>query len=156
MHRRIALSIALALSVALLSLMSSGSTAQAQQQIRFRADTGLFTLGQNQVLRLTAVFDFNNDGDVAGADFARVRFRRMKYVEADNVYQVAAQDVTDPVTLRPGEAASIVTDNVDPDEFLGRVVVESNRRNVRATATIINTLTGETASHIIMANTEGD
>jgi hypothetical protein len=32
----------------------------------------------------------------------------------------------------------------------------SNHRSVRATATIINTITGETTSHIIVANTDGD
>jgi hypothetical protein len=38
----------------------------------------------------------------------------------------------------------------------GRGIVTSNRRDMRVTASIINTTTGETASHIIMANTEGD
>jgi hypothetical protein len=37
-----------------------------------------------------------------------------------------------------------------------RIMVQSNSRNVRATAMIINTVTGETTSHIIIANTEGD
>jgi hypothetical protein len=38
----------------------------------------------------------------------------------------------------------------------GRGIVSSSRRNVRVTASIIKALTGETTSHIIMANTEGD
>ena len=38
----------------------------------------------------------------------------------------------------------------------GRGIVSSNRRDAVVTAAIINTLTGETTSHIIMANTDGD
>lgn len=160
MKRRITLSLALALSV-LVSLVTLPTTAQAQQRIRFRADTGLVKLGRNQVLRLDVTFDrdVNNIADEAQA---LVRFSTIKYVQgscnSDGVCKhVAAGTVTaGPYSLASGEAASIVTDNVDPDEFFGRVMVVSNRRKMRATATIINTATGETTSHIIMANTEGD
>jgi hypothetical protein len=151
MKRRIALSIALALGVLLVSLASSDSTARAQKQARFSADTGIVTLGPNQVLRVTAVVD--------GADFLALRFRRMQYAQgtcAGEVCKLASVTdlILDPVTVMAGQAASM---NLTQDGFNGvRIVVQSNRRNVRATATVINTVTGETTSHIIMANTEGD
>lgn len=153
MKRKMTLTIALALSVVFVSLMSSDSTTQAQQQVRFRADTGIVTLGPNQVLRVTVT------AAVDGADFLTVRFRRMQYAQGacnGGVCKLASVTdlVFDPVTLMPGEAASIDITQGGSDGVRG--VVQSNRRNVQATATIINTVTGETTSHIIMANTEGD
>ena len=62
--------------------------------------------------------------------------------------------IIDPMILKPGEAASL---DLAQSGFKGvRIVVQSNRRNVQATAMIIDTVTGETTSHIIIANTEGD
>jgi hypothetical protein len=152
MKRKITLTMALALGVLLVSLTSSDSTARAQQQAKFRADTGIVTLGPNQVLRVTATV-------VDGNDFLAVRFRRMQYAQGTCVGEVCklasvTDLIIDPVTLMAGEAASM---NLSQDGFKGvRIMVQSNRRNVRATAAIINTVTGETTSHIIMANTEGD
>ena len=162
MKHRMTLSAALVLCVASLSLISSDSTAQAQQRQRFRADTGVVTLGPNQVLRIDVTFDRDVNNAIGDQEHtALVRFSTIKYVQgscnSDGVCKhISVGTVTAvPYTLVPGEAASIV-DIVDPDEFFGRVVVVSNRRNLRATATIMNTITGETTSHIIMANTEGD
>ena len=151
MKRRLALSIALTLSIVLLSLLSSDSTAHAQQRTRFLADTGIVTLGPNQVLRVTVA------APVDGADFLAVRFRRMQYAQgacSGGVCKLASVTdlILDPFTLMSGEAASIVVDPSDPS---GNTVRSSNRK-ARVTATIVNTLTGETTSHIIMANTEGD
>jgi hypothetical protein len=62
--------------------------------------------------------------------------------------------ILDPLTLMPGEAASM---DLAQDGFNGvRIMVQSTHRNVQASAMIINTVTGETTSHIIIANTEGD
>jgi hypothetical protein len=152
MKRKITLTMALVLGSLLVSLTSSDSTARAQQQVKFRADTGIVTLGPNQVLRVTAT------GDTDGADFLAVRFRRMQYAQGTCVGEVCklasvTDLIIDPVILMRGEAASL---DLAQAGFKGvRIVVES-RRNVRATATIINTVTGETTSHIIIANTEGD
>ena len=135
------LSIALALSVVALSLVSYDSTARAQQRRMFRVDTGMVTLGPNQVLRLAVSGDFNDDNPIS------VRFRRTGYVEADNVYKIAAQNVTDPVRLMPNEAASIDITR----SFLGGVyadgvrgVVETNHPGARVTAQIIDATTGQT------------
>ena len=151
MKRRMTLSLALALSVISLALASFDSTARAQQRRVFRADTGMIMIGPNQVLRLTVVSgDFNPDNDIS------VRFRRMGYVEADNVYKVAAQNVTGPVRLMPGEAASLDITRL----FLGGVyadavrgVVESNRPGARVTVQIIDETTGETQIIVILIAT---
>lgn len=137
----------------LVSLMSSDSTSRAQQRAKFRADTGIVTLGPNQVLRVTAT------ADVDGADFLALRFRRMQYSQGlcgPEVCKLGSVTdlILDPITLMSGEGASM---DLAQGGFKGvRIVVQSNQRNVQATAMIVNTLTGETTSHIIMANTEGD
>ena len=159
MKWRLPLTIAVAVSLILVSLMISDSTAHAQTESRrVVADTGVVSLGPNQVLRLTLTGDFNADGTVDAADY--VLFRRMEYGQetcgSDGVCKlvVTSQTTTNPVRLRPGEA--IYSNNMGGGLLGVRIVALSNRRSVRATATIINTITGETVSHIIIANTEGD
>ena len=161
MKRRIALSIAFTLSVVLVSLASSASTAQAQPGKRnvVVADTGIVYLAQYQVLRLTLMGDSTGDGIVDAADY--VLFRRMEYGQetcgSDGICKlvVTSQTATNTIRLRPGEAV-FYTNNPGGGLFGVRIVALSNRRGVRATATIINTITGETTSHIIVANTDGD
>ena len=148
--KTIASAVALALSVILLSIASSDSKTQAQQRGKlFQWDTGVVSLGPNQVLRITG--DWNGDGDTT------VRFREIKYGQGTcngTVCKLITISTTTsgPQTLADGEAISL--------ELIattyGRGIVTSNRRNMRVTASIINTTTGETTSHIIMANTEGD
>lgn len=151
MKRRITLTMALVLGSLLVVLASSDSTARTPA--KFNADTGIVTLGPNQALRVTAT------GDVDGNDFLAVRFRRLQYGQGTCVGEVCklasvTDLIIDPLTLMPGEAAAM---NLTQDGFKGvRIMVQGNRLDVRATATIINTITGETVSHIIMANTEGD
>jgi hypothetical protein len=150
MKRSIALAIALAVSVILLSLASSDSATQAQQRGKlFQWDTGVVSLGPNQVLRITG--DWNGDGDTT------VGFREIMYGQGTCTGTVCkpitiSTTTSGPHTLAEGEAISL--------ELIattyGRGIVTSNRRDVRITASIINTTTGETTSHIIMANTEGD
>ncbi len=145
MKRRITLSIALALSVVLLALMKSDSTANAAPPQRFTADTGVVALGPNQVLRISTG-DMNRDGDFSGTDDVRVRFRRMEYtlVGTDGgVWRlaIASQNTSDPITLMPGEAASIAVDPSDPNVIYVRVAVVSSRRDVRVNAFIIDDAT---------------
>ncbi len=151
MKRRITLSIALALSIVLVSLTSSDSSVGAQQLRRFRADTGVVKLGPNQTLRVTAAWDLNNDG------LAFVRFSGMEYAQGacnDGICKLSVSSIynNNPTALMPGEAASYsfgATQTV-------RAIVAGDRRNVRVTAAIIDTVTGGTVTQIIMANTEGD
>ena len=139
MKRRIALSLALVLSVVLLSLVRSDSTAKAQQRrIRFAANTGVLTLGQNQILRLTI-----NWGD--GSTQAVVRFKRTGYTEQDNIYRVASQVTTDLIMLAPNEGASFDTGVEDlPSPSSGvRVDVFSTSPRVQVNILILNAITGE-------------
>ncbi len=154
MKRSIALAIALGVSVTVLTLASSNSTTKAQQRGRlFQWDTGVVKLGPNQVLRLFG--DSNADGDVDGNDY--LVFREIKYGQSacsGSVCKLVTVSSTrnGPHRLIPGEAISL---ELTATTF-GRGIVTSNRRDLRITASIINTTTGETTSHIIMANTEGD
>lgn len=145
MKRKITLSIALALSIVLALLTSSDRMAQAQGNRFFAYDPGIIKVGAGQLLRVTV-----NVG--AGNDAVIIRFRQMEYTQdacSGGVCKlvVSSQSTSAPMTLMPGEAASIVTDNVDPDEFR-RVVVESNRRDLRVNASIIDAATGNTTAII--------
>lgn len=150
MKRIIALSVALAVSVILLSLASSNSATQAQLRGKlFHWDTGVVSLGPNQVLRITG--DWNGDGDTT------VGFREIKYGQgacSGTVCKLStiSSTTSGPHSLAAGEAISLEL----VATTYGRGIVTSNRRDMRVTASIINTTTGETTSHIIMANTEGD
>lgn len=155
MKRKITLSIALVLSLVLISLTASDSTVRAQQQQRAVFDSGMVTLGANQALRVSIVGDWNSDG----SDTIGVRFRQTQYTQgvcgSGGVckYSVASQSTTAPITLTAGEAAS---QTLVATTYGRSTVFLSTRRNVRVTAAIIDTVTGETVTQIIMANTEGD
>jgi hypothetical protein len=149
MKRSITLAVALAVSVILLSLASSNSVSQAQQRRLFQWDTGVVSLGPNQVLRLSG--DWNGDGDTT------VGFREIKYGQGACNGAVCklitiSTTTSGPHTVAAGEAISLEL----VATTYGRGIVTSNRRDVRVTASIINTTTGETTSHIIVANTDGD
>ena len=140
---------ALGVSLILLSLVSSDSATQAQQRRLFHWDTGVVSLGPNQVLRLTG--DWNGDGDTT------VLFKTIKYGQGacnGAVCKLITLDTTTsgPHTMASGEAISLEL----VATTYGRGTLTSNRPDMRVTASIINTTTGETTSHIIMANTEGD
>lgn len=147
MKRRIILSIALALSVVLVSLMSSDSRVEAQQQQRFRADSGIITLGPNQILRVTVMgaLDLND---------LYFRVNRQSYTQGtcDSggvcKHTIASQTTSNPIMLMPGEAALFDI----PASFLGGVfigvrgVVLSNSRNVRVTGIVFDTSTQRVVS----------
>lgn len=142
MKRRITLSIALVVSFVLVSLTSSDSTVTAQNQIKIVADTDVITLGQNQILRVMAVGDLTS--------FDRVRFRKMEYMQGvcgGGVCKlaIASQTLSDIIILMPGEAASFDIPNT---AFGVRAVIESPDQNMRVSALIINTTTGDVVSYI--------
>ena len=152
MKRRITLSIVLVLSVVLLSSASSDSTVQAQQQQRqrFTADTGVVTLGPNQMLRLTI-----NGG--AGNDAITVRLRRMEYSQnacSGGVCKlaVASQSTSAPVTLMPGEAASFEIDPAPNGELQravrGVILGRGLTKDLTGTLLIIDKTTGQVNSII--------
>lgn len=139
MKRRIRLSITLALSIVLLALTSSDSRVGAQNQESFFADTGIVTLGPNQILRITLE---SSTGDIL------IKFRRFAYAQGmcggDGICKltVASQTTSNPITLAPGEAAS--TDITPAANSSGvRGVVLSGSRDIKVNAMIINTVTGQ-------------
>ena len=105
MTRRIMLSVALMLGFVMLSQMSSDSTTIAQQGGRRSVtDTGMLTLGPNEVLRLTVSPKDGTSGSV-------VRFRRIEYSPGNCngggcKHVPTSQTTSDPITLNRGEAAT--------------------------------------------------
>ena len=153
MKRKTTLLIAVVVSIVAVSLISFESRVTAENQIRVVGDTGVITLGPNQELRVTAA----PPGDVDGADF--LVFRRIGYMQdacSGGVCKLVAASQTNsgPIELMPNEAAMT---RVGPEIHNNvRVVVLSNRRRMRATATIIDMTTGNVVSQIIVANTDGE
>jgi hypothetical protein len=146
MKRRIILSIALALSIVLVSLMSSDSSVAAQNQIKIVADTGMVALGPGQTLRLTVAAPVG----VVNLDHHILEFRRINYTEnvcSGNVCKQSVASVTNSgaIALLPGEAASF---HIGPEIYGNGVrgVVLSNSRDLRVNAMIIETATGKIVS----------
>src|SRR5436190_20480509 len=130
MKQRITLSIVLVVSLASLSLPFFATTTQAQQlSVKARFDTGVITLGPQQILRLTLTGDA--DAVVDAADY--VLFRRMNYGQescgSDGVCKlvVTSQTASNQIRLAPGEAASFTS--IRGSVFGVRVVAESNRNS---------------------------
>ncbi len=128
MKNRVTFSIALGLSIMLMSV-----AAQAQGGMKAIADTGMLTLGPNQVLRITVA-----TGDLNSDDAARVRFRQMEYMEQGNIYRVASSSTSPALSLSPGEATSIDIPNTGSPV---RGVVVSNSRTVKVVAVVFDTST---------------
>lgn len=150
MKRRITLSIALALVVVLVSLMSSDQVANAEPPQRFVFDTGIVKVGDGQTLILSVVAgDFNGDGHLDVGDFV---FKRFVYMQGpcsgDGVCRqtIDSQSTSDPIMLMAGEAASIAVDPSDPNVIYVRAAVVSNSRDVRVNAMIIDNATGEVSA----------
>lgn len=148
MKHRIILSIALVMSIVLVSLTSSDSTANAQQQMRFAADTGVITLGPNQILRISVV---SVDGELGGGIYG-VRFKQINYVQdvcngGVCKHTIASQTTTNTITLAAGEVASY--DHIGNFNF--RVVVKSNRPDVKVQGIVFDTSTQRVAATIQMS-----
>ena len=143
MKRKIILSIALFLSIGLVSLTSSDSPVAAQNQLRIVADSGFIaaTLDQDiNSLRVTV-----NTG--AGDDAIAVRFRRIDYTQiaCDGgicKHEISAQTTSDPIILQPGEAVSLNVQGNQIGTDGVRIVVLSSSRNVRVNGSIIDAVTG--------------
>lgn len=126
MKKTLTLSIAIVFSVLLLP-----ATVSAQVGMKPIADSGMFTLGQDQVLRVTVA---TGDGD----DNIRIRFRQIEYMQQGNIYSVSSANTSPPVTLNSGEAASIDL----PNNGAGvRAVVMGNSRTVKVTMVVFDTST---------------
>lgn len=142
MKRKITLSIAIALSIALLSLIRSDSTVSAEPPQRFIFDTGVVTLGANQILQVTAV-----SGQGVGDPVPTV-FRQRNYMPTacDGgvcKYAVSSQMMSDPLLLAPNEAATFTC---IPGSVTVRAAVLSNTRNLRVNAIVFDTSTQRVVS----------
>jgi hypothetical protein len=143
MKRGTTLSMALILSVTMLSLIRSDSTASAQRPQKCGVESGILTLPVTQLLRITV-----NAG--VGNDAITVRFRQMEYMQsvcngAVCKYTVTAQTTSDSITLGPNEGISL--------DFVGkggatafRGIVLSNSPNVEVNELIIDVNSGEVLS----------
>lgn len=132
MKRKITLSIALVLSVVLLSLMSSDSSVQAARE--FRADTGIVSLGANQILRLTVA----EQDDPFLFDAAGIRYAGGICNSEGVCKHTVASQTSNRIRLMPGEAASF---DIPGTGNWVRGIVTSNRRMV-VNAQIIDVETG--------------
>jgi hypothetical protein len=138
MKRRIILSIVLVLSVALLALTKSDSTVNAEKPQKFAWDTGLVSLGPNQILRVVSV-DGELGGGLYGEVIKRFEYRQTACSGGICKHSIAAQTISPPLALAPNESASIDTQSGG----LWRIVIVSSNRNLRVNALIIDTVTGE-------------
>lgn len=127
------------MSIILISLISSDSTTKAQQGGGGIFNTGIITLGPNQVLRLTIAA-----GDVNGDNNILVRFRQMGYIEQDNIYKSTYQFTGNPIQLAPGEGASIDISQVEFNAVRGIIQVNTGTSSRKPTviAQIIDAPTG--------------
>ena len=151
MKRKITLSIALVVGLTVLLLSNYDSNVEAQIQMRPVADTGVITLGQDQMLRLTAV---SVDGELGGGLYG-VRFRRTRYVKTDCTdgvcrYVVDSQTTSETMISAPNQSSKldVMGNTIGPDAAVS-IEVLSSSRNVRVTGQIIDTTTGQVDSILI-------
>ena len=147
MRRQKMISITLLLSVVLLTIMSANVVAQQGRGLFVACDSGVYTLkNADQVLRVTIDW-----GDGAESP-ATVRFRQLGYLEQGNIYRVAAETTTDPITLAAGEAAHIDISQGEFGAVRGVVYVGGSTRDAvraRVTFQIISKSTGRVESVLI-------
>lgn len=153
MKRKIALSIMFILSVGFASLTISDMSAEAQGNRRLTADTGVITLGPNQILRATVNL-------ISGNNNAGVQFRRIGYGQQSCSGGGVCQHVITspgpgggPHIVAPNEAVWLDIDQT-PGESAVRALVISNRP-VQVNAQIIDTLSGAVSANLILPYIEG-
>ncbi|HVE58016.1 MAG TPA: hypothetical protein VNB22_14390 [Pyrinomonadaceae bacterium] len=136
MKYKITLSIALVISIVMLSLIKSDSTVNAEPPQRFTFDTGIVTLGENQTLRVVSV-----DGELGGGLYGEV-IKRFEYqqtgCEAGICKLAVTSQTTSPVIrFAQNEAASIET----PSGGTRRIMIVTDNRNLRVNAIVFDTST---------------
>lgn len=146
MKRRIAIRIALVLSIVSVSLLTSVSTAEAQGNRLYSVDTGEVTLGSGQTLRVSVV----SPRDPASGQATGVRFRQIEY--SQNVcnmgicrHAILSQNLTPLMMLETTESITVDLDwaaNVAGS----RIIVLTNNPNVQVNALIIEIATGKVLS----------
>jgi hypothetical protein len=138
MKRKIILSIALVLSLVLVSLIKSNLTVNAEPPQRFTFDTGVITLGANQILTVTAI-NGQGSGDPIPTEFRQRNYMPTACDGGVCQYAVSSQTASAPFLLAPNEAAAFTC---LPGSVAVRAIVLTNNKNVRVNASIIDALTG--------------
>ncbi|MEQ1604906.1 MAG: hypothetical protein ABL999_08555 [Pyrinomonadaceae bacterium] len=144
MKRRITLSVALLLTVAFVSLMSSDQMANAAPPRLFVTNTGAITVGPNQSLRVTVT---------NGPDTSMVQFRQLEYNPVGTCdggvckHMIWMQNTSPMTSLAPGEMASINFIGDTATHEVGHIIT-SNSQNMKVNAMIVNTETGQVESII--------
>ena len=128
MRTKVKLLVAVLFNIMLLSV-----AAQAQAGLKPVADTGMLTLGPNQILRIT-VATVGPKGD----ENSRVRLRQMEYMEQGNIYRVSSSSTSPPISLTSDEAVSIDVPNTGSPV---RAVVISNNLKVKVVGIVFDTST---------------
>jgi hypothetical protein len=139
MKRKIILSITIALSIALLLLIKSDSTVSAEPPQRFIFDTGVVTLGANQILQVTAVSG-QGSGDPIPTEFRQRNYTPTGCSGGVCKYAVSSQTTSEPLLLAPNEAATFTC---IPGSVTVRANVSTNSKNTQVNASIIDTITGK-------------
>ena len=139
MKRSIAFTIALAVGVLSLALLSSDSTARAQGQNKFTWDTGVVTLGPNQILRITVA---SGEPGIHEVLFRFIWYDQGICNAGVCTHQVSLEVPSLPVSLTQNEAASFDIPNIGAGGLRG--IVASKRPDLRVNGCIIDTLTGAT------------
>ena len=155
MKRKVILSIALVVSVAVLTLMNSNLTASAAEEVDgYVADTGVITLGPNQFLRITAMVPQRSQVRSLTVTFnTQVNTHGTCNTSGVCVHTVASRTTTLPMTLMPGEAASIDimqppnASGVRGEMLMSMDMRPATRPDVEVNAMIIDANTGEVRSN---------
>jgi hypothetical protein len=139
MKRRIILSVAVVLSVGLLLLTTSDSTAQAQRNRFYIYDPGIITLGGNQKLQVTvstnaaADIVFHEYGHGLSACNGNVcKYSQIQDNQVPSINLAIGEGASDTVAFSAGVTGT-------------RITVTSNNPNLRVNWQIIDTVTGAVA-----------
>ncbi len=131
------------LSVVFLSLSYFDSSVSAQRTAVF--DSGIISLGQNQILRVSIVGDWNGDGrDDIGV-------RQIRYSQgtcnSDGVCRMSAADQTNmpPLMIASGEAVTMDIAPM-PNSAGVRAIVRTGNKQPKINVMIIDTMTGQVTS----------
>lgn len=139
MKRRITLTIALVLSVVLVSLMRSDSAANAAPPQRFKTSTGVVTPAAGQTLRVTVVSAQPSDPTDFDIVFHEFTASGCNGTPAVCRHTINSRGAT-PVISLGNDAFSL--DLPGTGNGVG-VTVTSNSRNVRVNAIILDAATGD-------------
>ena len=146
MKRKIILSIALVLSITILSLTSSDRAAQAQNQTRVVADTGFVPLVPGQMLRLTVVSPRDPVSGQAAGKFRRIDYTQGVCNGGVCKHAVLSENTSPSIMLESNEAVSFDITPM-PNSSGVRGVIVSNSRDLRVNALIIETVSGNVVSY---------